>query len=167
MPTGFRKVRFDDIAAIRNAISPQTVALMVEPIRGEAGVVVPTVSYLRELRQLADDANILLILDEVQTGVGRTGTLFAFEQAGIEPDILTLAKGLGGGVPISAVLAREPACCFSSGDQGGTYNGGPLMTAVAQAVVDTARAPAFVDSQEPALQAASEFGHDNETEIRP
>ncbi|MGK0172711.1 MAG: acetylornithine/N-succinyldiaminopimelate aminotransferase [Gammaproteobacteria bacterium] len=144
MPTGFRKVPFDDIEAMRTAISAQTVALMVEPIQGEAGVVVPAVSYLRELRQLADDANILLILDEVQTGVGRTGTLFAFEQAGIAPDILTLAKGLGGGVPISAVLATEPACCFSPGDQGGTYNGSPLMTAVAQAVVDTVRAPAFL-----------------------
>jgi len=134
---GFRKVPYGDAEAIRQAITSRTVAIMVEPIQGEAGVIVPPSGYLRELRSLADEHEILLILDEVQTGVGRTGTFFAFEQENVRPDIVTLGKGLGGGVPISAMLAATHACCFNHGDQGGTYNGNPLMTAVGLAVVET------------------------------
>ena len=144
MPTGFPKIPFGDLAAARAAITDRSVALMVEPIQGEAGVVVPPSDYLRGLRALADEHGLLLILDEVQTGIGRTGSLFAFERAGIKPDILTLAKGLGGGVPIGAVLASEAASCFAHGDQGGTYNGNPLMAAVADSVVSTISQPAFL-----------------------
>jgi acetylornithine/N-succinyldiaminopimelate aminotransferase len=131
---GFDKVPFGDAAAVRAAIGDDTVAVMVEPIQGEAGVVVPPEGYLRALRALCDEHGLLLICDEVQTGIGRTGTLFAFEREEARPDILTLGKGLGGGVPISAVLANTRASCFVPGDQGGTYNGNPLLTAVAERV---------------------------------
>ena len=131
---GFVKVPFADVAAVAEQIGPETVAVMVEPIQGEAGVVVPPEGYLRELRRLCDQHGLLLICDEVQTGMGRTGTLFAFERDDVKPDILTLGKGLGGGVPISAVLANQRASCFVPGDQGGTYNGNPLMVAVARSV---------------------------------
>ena len=131
---GFVKVPYGDVAAIAAQVRPETVAVMVEPIQGEAGVVVPPEGYLRELRRLCDRHGVLLICDEVQTGMGRTGTLFAFEREDAKPDILTLGKGLGGGVPISAVLANERASCFVPGDQGGTYNGNPLMLAVARAL---------------------------------
>ena len=144
MPGGFVKVPFGDVAAMRAAITDATVALMVEPIQGEAGVVVPPPQYLAQLRQLADEHGLLLILDEVQTGMGRTGHLFAYQCAGIVPDILTLGKGLGGGVPISALVAAERACCFEYGDQGGTYNGNPLMSAVALTVLNTVSDPAFL-----------------------
>jgi len=100
--------------------------------------------YLADLRTLANDTNVLLVLDEVQTGVGRTGRFFAFEHEQLRPDIVTLGKGLGGGVPISATLAAPHACSFEHGDQGGTYNGNPLMTAVALAVVDTVSDPDFL-----------------------
>ncbi len=141
---GFVKVTYDDVAAIQAEIGPETVAVMVEPIQGEAGVIVPRESYLRELRALCDAHDLLLICDEIQTGIGRTGTLFAFEQAGITPDVLTLGKGLGGGVPISAVLANARANVFEPGDQGGTYNGNPLMTAVACRVLDTVSTESFL-----------------------
>jgi acetylornithine/N-succinyldiaminopimelate aminotransferase len=133
---GFVKVPFGDAGAVEAHIGPETVAVMVEPIQGEAGVVVPPEGYLRELRRLCNERDLLLICDEVQTGMGRTGTLFAFEREGIKPDILTLGKGLGGGVPISAVLANERASCFVPGDQGGTYNGNPLMVAVARSIFE-------------------------------
>ncbi|HET7539747.1 MAG TPA: acetylornithine transaminase [Polyangiaceae bacterium] len=133
---GFVKVPYGDVAAVAAQIGPQTVAVMVEPIQGEAGVVVPPEGYLRELRRLCDEHGLLLICDEVQTGMGRTGSLFAFEREQVQPDILTLGKGLGGGVPISAVLANERASCFVPGDQGGTYNGNPLMVAVARSVFE-------------------------------
>jgi acetylornithine/N-succinyldiaminopimelate aminotransferase len=142
---GFRKVPFGDAGAAAAAVTDRSAAIMVEPIQGEAGVVVPPVGYLAELRALCDRAGILLIVDEVQTGVGRTGTLFAYQQAGIAPDIMTLGKGLGGGVPLAALLAREAACCFEHGDQGGTYNGNPLMTAVGLAVLETVADPAFLE----------------------
>lgn len=141
---GFRRVPFGDIASMRGAVDARTVALMVEPIQGEGGVVVPEPGYLTALRELADAHQLLLILDEVQTGMGRTGTLFAFEQAGVLPDIVTLGKGLGSGVPVSAVLAAERACCLEPGDQGGTYNGNPLTAAVACAVFDTLASPEFL-----------------------
>jgi len=131
---GFVKVPYGDAAAVAAQIGPDTAAVMVEPIQGEAGVVLPPEGYLRELRRLCDQHGLLLICDEVQTGMGRTGTLFAFERDDVMPDILTLGKGLGGGVPISAVLANQRASCFVPGDQGGTYNGNPLMVAVARSV---------------------------------
>lgn len=143
---GFRKVPYGDAEAVCRAITSRTAAVMVEPVQGEAGVIVPPSGYLRELRSLADEHEVLLILDEVQTGVGRTGTFFAFEQENVRPDIVTLGKGLGGGVPISAMLAAAHACCFANGDQGGTYNGNPLMTAVGLAVTETVSDQHFLDS---------------------
>lgn len=141
---GFVKAPFGDVAAIAALIGSETVAVMVEPIQGEAGVVVPPEGYLRELRRLCDEHGLLLICDEVQTGMGRTGSLFAYQQEGARPDILTLGKGLGGGVPISAVLANSRASCFAPGDQGGTYNGNPLMVAVASSVFDVVSNEAFL-----------------------
>jgi len=142
---GFVKVPFGDVRAVEAQIGAQTVAVMVEPIQGEAGVVVPPDGYLKQLRALCDRENLLLIADEVQTGMGRTGTLFAHEQEHVLPDILTLGKGLGAGVPISAVLANARASCFEPGDQGGTYNGNPLMTAVAARVLSIVSRPTFLE----------------------
>ncbi|MEO6601168.1 MAG: acetylornithine transaminase [Polyangiaceae bacterium] len=141
---GFVKVPYGDALAVKARIGANTVAVMVEPIQGEAGVVVPPEGYLRELRRSCDEHGLLLICDEVQTGMGRTGTLFASEREGVKPDIMTLGKGLGGGVPISAVLANARATCFAPGDQGGTYNGNPLMVAVAQRVFDIVSSEAFL-----------------------
>ena len=141
---GFVKVPYGDPNAVRAAIGPRTVAVMVEPIQGEGGVVVPPPGYLRALRSLCDAHRVLLVLDEVQTGIGRTGTLFAWQSAGVLPDVMTLGKGLGGGVPISALLAAPKACCFEPGDQGGTYNGNSLVTAVALAVLEVVTAPGFL-----------------------
>jgi acetylornithine/N-succinyldiaminopimelate aminotransferase len=118
---------------------------MLEPIQGEAGVLSATDDFLRALRVLTRERGVLLIVDEVQTGMGRTGRLFGYEHAGIEPDIMTLGKGIGGGVPLAALLAKEPVCCFAHGDQGGTYNGNPLMTAVGLAVLEAMLAPGFLD----------------------
>jgi acetylornithine/N-succinyldiaminopimelate aminotransferase len=141
---GFPKAPLNDIDAVRGLIGPRTAAVMLEPIQGEAGVVPATVEFLQALRALCDAHGLLLILDEVQTGVGRTGSLFAFEQAGVAPDIMTLGKGLGGGVPLAALLAKEEAACFAHGDQGGTYCGNPLMAAVGSAVLDTVAQPQFL-----------------------
>ncbi len=141
---GFPKARLNDLASVLACLGPNTVAVMLEPIQGEAGVVPATVDFLRALRALCDQRGLLLILDEVQTGVGRTGTLFAFEQAGIAPDIMTLGKGLGGGVPLAALLAKEEVACFAHGDQGGTYCGNPLMAAVGCAVLDAVAQPEFL-----------------------
>ena len=143
---GFTKVPFGNVEAVERAITAGTVAIMVEPIQGEAGVVVPPEGYLGALRELTRRAGILLILDEVQTGIGRTGTLFAYEAAGIVPDILSLGKGLGAGVPLAALIATTEASCFVPGDQGGTYNGNPLMTAVGLAVLDTVAKPEFLEN---------------------
>jgi acetylornithine/N-succinyldiaminopimelate aminotransferase len=142
--TGFTKVPLGDLDAVKRAITPRTVAVMLEPIQGEAGVFAAGDDFLRGLRTLTRDAGLLLILDEVQTGIGRTGRLFGFEHAGVEPDILTLGKGLGGGVPLAALVAAEHACCFEYGDQGGTFNGSPLMAAIGSAVVDTVSRPEFL-----------------------
>jgi acetylornithine/N-succinyldiaminopimelate aminotransferase len=141
---GFPKARLNDLDSVRALIGPQTVAVMLEPIQGEAGVVPASVEFLQALRALCDQAGLLLIFDEIQTGVGRTGTLFAFEQAGVAPDILTLGKGLGGGAPLAALLATERAACFAHGDQGGTYCGNPLMAAVGLAVLETVSQPRFL-----------------------
>lgn len=145
---GFRKLPFGDAAAIAAAIRPETVAVMVEPLQGEAGVVVPPAGYLRDLSDLTRRRGVLLMLDEVQTGMARTGPLFAHHASGIEPDVMTLGKGLGGGVPLAALLAREHVCCFEPGDQGGTYNGNPLMTAVGLAVLEVLTEPAFAKRRE-------------------
>jgi acetylornithine/N-succinyldiaminopimelate aminotransferase len=143
---GFYKVPLNDIAAVEAAITPQTVAVLLEPIQGEAGVFVAEDNYLRQLRQVTQDHNILLIVDEVQTGIGRTGALFAFAHAGITPDIMTLGKGLGGGAPIAALLAQKDVSCFAPGDQGGTFNGNALMTAAALAVLKTVSAEGFLEN---------------------
>ena len=118
---------------------------MLEPVQGEAGVIPAPPEFMQGLRALTRDRGVLLIVDEIQTGMGRTGTLFGYEQAGIEPDIMTLGKGLGGGVPLAALLAREAVCCFEPGDQGGTFNGNPLMTAAGCAVMQALLAPGFLD----------------------
>lgn len=142
---GFPKVPIGDLAAVEAAITDRTVAVMLEPIQGEAGVIPAGNEYLKALRDLTAARGILLILDEIQTGMGRTGTLFGFEQAGILPDIMTLGKGLGGGVPLSALLARREVSCFEYGDQGGTFNGNSLMCAVGSAVLGEITAPGFLD----------------------
>ena len=142
--SGFTKVPLNDLDAVKRAITPQTVAVMLEPIQGEAGVYPATDEFLQGLRALTRDEGLLLILDEIQTGIGRTGRFFGFEHAGVEPDILTLGKGLGGGVPLAALVAAESVCCFEYGDQGGTFNGSPLMAAIGSAVVETVRRPEFL-----------------------
>ena len=132
---GFTRVPFNDLSAMRKAISPKTCAVMLEPTQGEAGVHVASTAYLQGVRRLCDESGALLILDEIQTGIGRTGTLFAYEQYGIEPDIMTLGKGIGGGFPLSALLAKDAVCVFEQGDQGGTYCGQPLAMVAGLAVV--------------------------------
>ncbi|AEV24448.1 acetylornithine/succinylornithine aminotransferase [Azospira oryzae PS] len=141
---GFPKAQLNDLDSVAALINERTVAIMLEPIQGEGGVVPASAEFLQLLRQICDDRGLLLIVDEVQTGMGRTGKLFAHQHAGIEPDIMTLGKGIGGGVPLSALLAKESVCCFEAGDQGGTYNGNPLMTAVGAAVLEVLTAPGFL-----------------------
>ncbi|MCP4754785.1 MAG: acetylornithine/succinylornithine family transaminase [Proteobacteria bacterium] len=132
---GFQKSIFNDIDSVRRLISEKTCAIMIEPIQGEGGVNVATDNYMKELRAICSGEDILLIFDEIQTGMGRTGTLFCYEHYGIEPDIMTLAKGIGGGFPLSAVLAKERLNIFDPGDQGGTYTGQPLAMSVGSAVL--------------------------------
>jgi acetylornithine/N-succinyldiaminopimelate aminotransferase len=141
---GFPKAEYNDIASVDALIGPKTVAVMLEPVQGEGGVIPADAEFLKALRELTKARGILLIVDEVQSGMGRTGKLFAYEHAGITPDIMTLGKGIGGGVPLAALLAREEICCFVAGDQGGTYNGNPLMTAVGLAVLQRLLAPGFL-----------------------
>ena len=133
---GFVKVPFNDLDAMRRAVTSKTCAIMIEPVQGESGVFVARDRYMKGLRELCDQEGILLILDEIQTGIGRTGTLFAYEQYGIEPDIMTLGKGLGGGFPVSALLAKESVSVFEAGDQGGTFCGQPLAMAAMVAVLE-------------------------------
>lgn len=135
LPNGFINVEYESIEAIRSATNKLTCAVMLEPIQGESGVNIPNTGYFKQVRQWCDEHGLLLILDEIQTGVGRTGTLFAYEQIGIEPDIMTLAKGLGGGVPIGALLAKEKASVFAQGEHGSTFGGNPLACAVGYAVL--------------------------------
>ena len=135
---GFRYVPFDDLAAMEAAISERTIAIMVEPIQGEGGVNTPRSGYLKELRDLCDRNGLLLILDEVQTGMGRTGKLFAYEHDGITPDIMTLAKALGGGLPIGAMVASGAVAeSFNLGSHGSTFGGNAVACAAGIAVVDT------------------------------
>jgi acetylornithine/N-succinyldiaminopimelate aminotransferase len=144
MPTGFPKAQFNDIASVQRLLSPRTAAIMIEPVQGEAGVQVADRAFLHELRAMATAHGVLLIFDEVQTGIGRCGTAFAFQHFGVQPDVMTLAKGIGGGVPLAALLCHDPLDCFNPGDQGGTYSGNPLMAAVGAAVVGTVCEPAFL-----------------------
>lgn len=132
---GFRHVPFNDLAEVDKAMSRNTAAVLLEPIQGEGGVHVADRRYLTNLRELCRQRNVLLIFDEIQTGMGRTGTLFAYQQLGVEPDIMTLAKGLGGGVPIGACLATdEVAAAFGPGSHASTFGGNPLACAAALAV---------------------------------
>ncbi len=135
LPEGFPHVPFNDMDALERAVDASTVGVMLEPIQGEGGVHVATETYLRDVQDFCKAKDLLFIVDEVQTGVGRLGTLWGFERWGVEPDIATLAKGLGGGVPIGAMLARESVASFEPGDHGSTFGGNPLMCAVAHAVV--------------------------------
>ena len=136
LPPGFVHVPFNDIEALQNATSPQTAAILIEPIQGEGGVNVPNPSYFPALRKWCDENKILLMADEVQTGMCRTGPLFAYQGMDFEPDVMTLAKGLGSGVPIGAILSKESCSVFTPGDHGSTYGGEPLTTAVALAVTN-------------------------------
>jgi acetylornithine/N-succinyldiaminopimelate aminotransferase len=142
---GFPKARLNDLASVERLVSAATVAVMLEPIQGESGVLPATDAFLRDLRALTRQRNLLLVVDEIQTGVGRTGRLWGYEHAGIAPDIMTLGKMLGGGVPLAALAATEGVSCFAHGDQGGTFNGNPLMTAVGCAVMAAVLAPGFLD----------------------
>jgi acetylornithine/N-succinyldiaminopimelate aminotransferase len=143
---GFRKAKLNDLASVKQLINANTVGIMLEPIQGEAGVWAATDQFLRELRALTQEHGLLLIFDEIQTGMGRTGKLFHYEHAEIEPDIMTLGKGIGGGVPLAALLATEKAACFQHGDQGGTFNGNPLMCAAGLAVLGEVSKPEFLKS---------------------
>jgi acetylornithine/N-succinyldiaminopimelate aminotransferase len=144
---GFRYVRFGDMAAMRAAVRPETVAILVEPIQGEGGVNVPPAGYLRQLRELCDEKGMLLMLDEVQVGMGRTGTLFAYEQEGIRPDVVTLAKAIGGGLPLGAMLTTEAiAASLDAGAHGSTFGGNPLTCAAGVAVIEALRRDGVLES---------------------
>jgi len=156
---GFPKARLNDIASVEALISDKTVAIMLEPIQGEAGVWPATDKFLQQLQTLTTQHGLLLIVDEIQTGMGRTGKLFGYEHADVLPDIMTLGKGIGGGVPLGALLATAEASCFEHGDQGGTFNGNPLMCAAGLAVFDVVEKPDF-------LKAVSENGLYLESELQ-
>jgi len=143
---GFPKADLNDLDSVKKLVTDKTVAVMLEPVQGEGGVIPATKEFMRELRKFTKEHNILLIADEVQAGCGRTGTLFAYQNSGIEPDIMTLGKGIGGGVPLAALLATDAVACFVPGDQGGTYNGNPLMTAVGISVIEQLLAPGFLEN---------------------
>jgi len=156
---GFRKALLNDLVSVSRLISDKTTAVMLEPIQGEAGVWPATDQFLQQLRELTTAHGLLLIVDEIQTGMGRTGKLFHYEHAGVTPDIMTLGKGIGGGVPLAALLATSRAACFEHGDQGGTFNGNPLMCAAGLAVLDQVAKPDF-------LKAAAETGLFLESELQ-
>lgn len=142
---GFSHVPFNDLAALHAAVDAQTVAIMLEPIQSEAGVVPATEHYLKGVERLCRELGILLILDEVQTGIGRCGSLLAEQQYGVRADIITLGKGLGGGVPLAALLARGKACCFDVGELDGTHHGNALMASAGVAVLDTVLEHGFLE----------------------
>src|SRR3978361_1540631 len=144
--SGFPKAEINDLESVKRLITAKTVAVMLEPIQGEAGVWPFSDQFLRDLRALTTEQGLLLIFDEIQTGMGRTGKLFHYEHVGIEPDIMALGKGIGGGVPLAALLATEAASCFEQGDQGGTFNGNPLICAVGLAVLGAVGQPDFLKS---------------------
>ncbi|WP_354682162.1 acetylornithine transaminase [Cupriavidus necator] len=163
---GFPKAELNDLASVEKLITDKTVGIMLEPVQGEGGVIPATREFMQGLRALADKHKLLFIVDEVQAGCGRCGTLFAYELSGVEPDIMTLGKGIGGGVPLSALLCKAEVASFEAGDQGGTYNGNPLMTAVGSAVMEQLTAPGFLDDvrakgeylKEQLLALSAEFG---------
>lgn len=137
LPTGFKHVPFNDLDSMRKSVTEETAAIMLEPIQGEGGIYPATQEYLEGVRKLCDEKGILLIFDEIQCGMGRTGQLFAYQEFGVEPDILTLAKALGGGVPIGVFMAKEAvADAFSPGDHGSTFGGNPLATKAASTMLD-------------------------------
>ena len=137
LPQGFINVEYNNIEALKEAVSENTAAIIVEPIQGEGGVNVPDIEYLKEIEKICREKDIVFIVDEVQTGFGRCGTLFAHELFDVKPDIMTMAKGIGGGVPMGAILATEKvAGAFVPGDHGTTFGGGPLVAAAANAVLD-------------------------------
>ncbi len=143
--SGFKHVPFNDINALKKTITRHTCAVMLEPIQGEGGIKMPAEGYLRQVRQICDDRGLLLIFDEVQTGIGRTGKLFAYEHFNTEPDIITLAKGLGGGVAIGAMLAKDyVAASFQHGTHATTFGGNPLSCAAAVATIETLLEDGFI-----------------------
>jgi acetylornithine/N-succinyldiaminopimelate aminotransferase len=144
---GFKYVKFNDIEGIKRTISNNTCAIMLEPIQGEGGVNTPSNDYFKEIRKICDENNLLLILDEIQTGLGRTGKMFAFEHYGIKPDILTLAKGIGGGLPLGAIITTDKiASAFTSGTHGSTFGGGPVVCSAALAVLNTLHKKKILDN---------------------
>ena len=145
MPDGFSHVPFNDLDAVEDSISPATAAVMVEPMQGEGGMWPALPEYVRGLRQVCDAHGVLLILDEVQTGVGRTGRLFGYEHFDVVPDVISLAKGLGGGLPIGAVLSTEAASVLEPGDHGSTFGGNPVACAAARVVLDRVTTGGFLD----------------------
>jgi acetylornithine/N-succinyldiaminopimelate aminotransferase len=143
---GFDQVPFGDLEAVKRAIGPQTAGILIEPIQGEGGVRVAPPAFLRALRLLCDEHGLLLIFDEVQTGIGRTGSFFAYERTGVLPDIMAIAKGIGGGFPLGACLGTaEAAKGMTVGTHGSTYGGNPLATALGNAILDVTLAPGFLD----------------------
>jgi acetylornithine/N-succinyldiaminopimelate aminotransferase len=143
---GFDPVKFGDLEAVKKAITPETAAILIEPIQGEGGVKVPPPGFLRGLRELCETHGLLLIFDEVQTGIGRTGKLFAYEWSGVEPDIMAIAKGIGGGFPLGACLASaEAGKGMTAGTHGSTFGGNPLAMTIGNAVLDEVLAPGFLD----------------------
>jgi acetylornithine/N-succinyldiaminopimelate aminotransferase len=135
LPSGFVNVEYDNVAAIKEATTTKTCAVMLEAIQGEGGVNIPQEDYLQRVRAWCNQKGILFILDEIQTGVGRIGSIFAYQQYRVEPDIMTLAKGLGSGVPIGAILAKEKVSVFKPGNHGSTFGGNPLACAVGYATL--------------------------------
>jgi acetylornithine/N-succinyldiaminopimelate aminotransferase len=135
LPAGFINIEYNNVEAIKAATTNQTCAVMLEPVQGEGGVNLPDDNYLAEVRAWCHQRGILFILDEIQTGAGRIGTLFAYEQYGVEPDIMTLAKGLAGGIPIGAFLAKDRASVFTPGEHGSTFGGNPLACAAGYATL--------------------------------
>ena len=142
---GIHFADFDDIGSVRALISEKTAAIIIEPVQGEGGLNPMSAEFARDLRTLCDEQNIALIFDEVQAGMGRLGTLFAYEQFGVEPDVVCLAKGLGSGFPVGATLAKQKFSSFEHGTHGTTYGGNPLATAVAHTVVSELLKPGFLD----------------------
>jgi acetylornithine/N-succinyldiaminopimelate aminotransferase len=143
---GFDLVPFNDLEAVKAAIGPQTGAILIEPIQGEGGIKSPSPGFLRALREMCDQHHLTLIFDEVQTGVGRTGKLFAYELSGVQPDIMSIAKGIGGGFPLGACLATtEASKGMTYGTHGTTFGGNPLAMAIGNAVLDIVLAPGFIE----------------------
>ncbi|MTI22360.1 aspartate aminotransferase family protein [Fulvivirga sp. RKSG066] len=149
MPEGFQQIDFNDIEAVKAAINPNTAAIILEPVQGEGGIHVAEKAYLKELREICDKEHIALIFDEIQCGIGRTGKLFAKEHYGVEPDIMTLAKGLGGGMPIGAILCKQKVDdAINYGDHGTTFGGNPLACAASLATIDLISNPTFLKEVE-------------------